>query len=92
MNLFRQLVGLLGPGGSARLKAFTYTGHHKTEKHRHIYTSSGMRSHDRNFRAVEDCTSLRPRGQWNEILRTCYVLKNRTVRSEVDNRRLEETD
>jgi hypothetical protein len=75
MNLFGHLVGLLGRGISPRQVLYLHrkTQHRKTRTH--IHASSGIRTHDPNFRAVEDSTSLRPRGQWDRRpLRMCLKI------------------
>jgi hypothetical protein len=62
MNLFRQLVGLLGQGiGPTQGHYLHRTTHHRKTR-KHIHTSSGIRTHDPSVRAAEDSTYLRAHG------------------------------
>jgi len=64
-SVFGHLVGLLGRGISPSQGHFL----HRTSQHRktrtHVHASSGIRTNDPNFRAVEDRTCLRRCGHWD---------------------------
>jgi len=62
MKLFEHLVGLLGReiGPTQGLYLQKTTQH--TKKRTHIHASSGIRTHDPSFRAIEDSTCLRRSG------------------------------
>jgi hypothetical protein len=71
MNLFGQLVGLLGRGISPTQGLYL----HRTTQHRkkknadiHIHASSGIRTHDPSVQAVEDSTCLRQRDHWSRAV------------------------
>jgi hypothetical protein len=62
MNLYGQLVGLLGRGISPTQGLYL----HRTKQHRktrtHIHASSWIRTHDPSVREAEDSRYLRPLG------------------------------
>jgi hypothetical protein len=62
MNLFGQLVGLLGRGIGQTQGFYLHRTTQHTKTGTHIYASSRIRTHDPNVRAVEDITCLRPLG------------------------------
>jgi hypothetical protein len=65
MNIFGQLVGLLGRGISPTQGLYL----HRTTQHRktrtHIHSSIRIRTRDPSVRAAEDSTCLRPLGHWD---------------------------
>jgi hypothetical protein len=66
MNLFRQLVGLLGRGIGPTQGVYLHTGQHKhREKQTHIHASSRIGTHDPSVGAAEESTCIRPHGHWD---------------------------
>jgi len=64
-------------GVSARHKVITFTEQQNTEESGHIHASSGIPTHDPSVRAVEDCTYLTPRGNWDRRFRNIrFKLEN----------------
>jgi len=67
MNVFGQLVGLLGQ------EIDLTQGHYlqRTTQHRKtrtlIHASSGIQTHDPSVRAAEDSTRLRSLGHWDRL-------------------------
>jgi hypothetical protein len=68
MNLFRQLVGLLGRGISPAQGLYLHRTTQDRKMRTRIYASNGIRTQDPIVRAAEDSTCLRPRGHWDRQL------------------------
>jgi hypothetical protein len=65
MNLFGQLVGLLGRGISPTQGLYLHRTTQHRKKRTHIHDPSRIRTCYPNVRAAEESTCLRPRGHWN---------------------------
>jgi hypothetical protein len=81
---FTQTVGLLGRVISPLEGRYLHRGQHKhrINAHKHINTSSGIRTHDPSVRPIEDCSCLRPHSHRNRLTidKTLNNLQN-TIRS-----------
>jgi hypothetical protein len=63
-NFFTQAVGLFARGISPSQGRYLHVGQHRhrINAYTDIHASSGIRTHDPNFRASEDSSRLRPFG------------------------------
>jgi hypothetical protein len=61
-------------GGSARLKAATYTRQHKHRINANVHALSGRRTHDPSVRAGKDSSCLKPRGHCDRLPVECLCL------------------
>jgi hypothetical protein len=64
MNLFGQLVGLLGWATGPMQGLYIYTGQPSTEKCRDIHALSGIQTHDPSVQVAEDSICLGPFAHW----------------------------
>jgi hypothetical protein len=67
MNIFGQLVGLLGRGISPTQGLYLHRATQYIKTWTHILASSGIRTRNHSVRAAEDSACLRPLGQWDRL-------------------------
>jgi hypothetical protein len=77
MNLFRQLVGLLGRRISPTQGLYLHRPTQCRKTRTHIHTSGGIRTHDPSVRTTEDSTCLRPLGHCDRFIFECLDKKKK---------------
>jgi hypothetical protein len=67
LDLFTQLVGLLGRGITPSQGRYLHRGKHNHRANTHINASSGIRTHSPSVLGSEDSSCLRPRGHCDRL-------------------------